>query len=362
MLVLLRLAAAMVLMCLAGGCASAPKKQAPVFFPAPPETPRLQFLTHYSEALDVEPAPSRFFYYLTGAEPDRKLIVKPYGLAFHDSKLLVCDTILNAIEILDFKARRFDYFTSQGSGKLGKPVNLAVDADGTRFVADVLRDEVLVYSGEGNYAGVVGERGSMEPLDVAVTSNRIYVVDMKGRRVQVFEKETRKLLFAIPREPKDQSEDLLGPTNLALDPKGRLYVSDSKAFRIQLYDADGRYLRTLGRHGDLPGEFARPKGVATDREGRVYSVDAAAQLVQIFDDEGRLLLFFGEPGGSPASLILPAKVIVDYDHVDLFRQYAAPDFELEYLVLVSSQYGNRKIMVYGFGHKKEIAGNSAGRP
>lgn len=349
----LGLAAATVLMCMAGGCASAPKKQAPIFFPAPPETPRLQFLTHYSEALDIEPAPSRFYYFLTGAEPDRKVIVKPYGLALHDSKLFVCDTILNAIEIFDLKARRFEYFTSRGAGKLGKPVNLAVDVDGTRFVADLLRDEVLVYSNEGHYAGAVGERGSMEPVDVAVTSNRLYIADMKSRRVQVFEKSTRKLLSAIPREPKDASEDLFGPTNLALDPMGRLYVSDSRAFRIQLYDADGLYLRTLGRHGDLPGEFARPKGIATDREGRLYSVDAAAQLVQIFDDEGRLLLYFGEPDGSAAALVLPAKVIIDYDHVDLFRRYAAPDFELEYLVLVSSQYGNRKVMVYGFGHKKE---------
>ena len=89
-----------------------------------------------------------------------------------------------------------------------------------------------------------------------------------------------------------------------------------------------------------------------DRESRVYVVDAAAQLVQIFDAEGKLLLFFGEPEGSEAGLDLPAKVLIDYDHVGLFQEYAAPDFQVEYLVLVTSQYGARKVSVFGFGQKK----------
>ena len=111
-------------------------------------------------------------------------------------------------------------------------------------------------------------------------------------------------------------------------------------------------MRTYGRAGDRPGEFARPKGVAVDREGRVYVVDAAAQVIQIFNAEGRLLLFFGEPRGSAASLDLPAKVVIDYDHVGLFQQYAAPGFQLEYLVLASNQFGDRKVSVYGFGRKQ----------
>ncbi len=42
-----------VLASLAGGCATAPQKLGPVFFPSPPEPPRLQYLTHYSEARDI---------------------------------------------------------------------------------------------------------------------------------------------------------------------------------------------------------------------------------------------------------------------------------------------------------------------
>jgi hypothetical protein len=43
---------------------------------------------------------------------------------------------------------------------------------------------------------------------------------------------------------------------------------------------------------------------------------------------------------------------VDYDNVDRFQKYAAPDFQIDHLVIVTSQYGPRKVSVFGFGHKK----------
>ena len=94
-----------------------------------------------------------------------------------------------------------------------------------------------------------------------------------------------------------------------------------------------------------------PKGVAVDRDGRIFVVDAANQNIQIFDKEGHLLMWFGEPDASDAPLDLPAKVIIDYEHVSLFQKFAAPNFRLEYLVIVTNQYGERKVSVYGFGQK-----------
>ena len=67
---------------------------------------------------------------------------------------------------------------------------------------------------------------------------------------------------------------------------------------------------------------------------------------------GELLLFFGAPGDWPDSLNLPADIEIDYDNVALFQGYAHPDFELEYIILVSSQFGVNKVNVYGFGKMK----------
>ena len=118
---------------------------------------------------------------------------------------------------------------------------------------------------------------------------------------------------------------------------------------VQVYDLEGKYLRTIGRQGVAAGLFARPKGVAVDRQGLAYVVDAATQVVQIFDTEGRLLLFFGQAGASTqGEVILPAAVKVDYDNLSYFQKYVAPGYQCEYLILVTSQYGGQKVSVYGF--------------
>ena len=76
-----------------------------------------------------------------------------------------------------------------------------------------------------------------------------------------------------------------------------------------------------------------------------------SQVVQIFNNEGRLLTWFGEPGADNKLQNLPAKVVVDYDNVAQFQKYAAPGFKVDHLVLVTSQYGSRKVSVFGFGTK-----------
>jgi DNA-binding beta-propeller fold protein YncE len=370
-------AATAVVALLLAGCATTQQSPPPsaIYYPPAPEVPKLQFLTSLSVESDLGPSQGRFTDFILGSAPAAGQILKPYGIALRDNRLFVCDTVAFAVQILDFKKRSFRSWRPSGSGRFSVPVNIAIDADGTRYVADTGRNRVLIFGPDEAFRGALGEGTSgrtkahgrappvtgttndsaavtFRPSDVLVTSNRLYVTDLKGQTVRVYDKERRELLFTIPRDPQQKDAKLAAPTNIAIDSQGRLYVSDTGIFRVAQFDAEGQYLRALGRIGDRAGEFARPKGITVDRADRLYVVDAAHQTVQIFDPEGRLLLAFGEPGGSAAPMELPAKVIVDYDHVQYFQKYADPNFVLEHLVLVSNQIGSRKVSVYGFGHPK----------
>lgn len=48
---------------------------------------------------------------------------------------------------------------------------------------------------------------------------------------------------------------LAQPEAVAVDSTGRVYVADNQIPAIQVYDATGRHLRTIGREGRGPGEF-----------------------------------------------------------------------------------------------------------
>ena len=345
------------------GCATQ-RGMEPVFYPPAPDAPRLQFLKSFSNSDDVGEQ-SSFSRFILGAFAP-KPIVKPYGLAVHSNCIYVCDTMLGAISVLDLEHRRMDYFTPPGEGRLVKPINVAIDDDGTRYVADSERGQVLVFDSSGKYLAALGEKAEprlkpstvtppkdpekndsatpekkrleMRPTDVLLSSNRIFVADIKGHCVRVYDKEHRAPLMTITGGTTNEEARLFSPTNLARDRQGRLYEQ-------------GVFIRSFGRYGDRYGELARPKGVAVDREGRVFVVDSLHDAVQIFDAAGQLLLSFGQPGTSPVSLTIPAKVALDYDHVKYFQKYAAPGFQLEYLLLITNQYGGRKVSVYGFGHK-----------
>ena len=138
-------------------------------------------------------------------------------------------------------------------------------------------------------------------------------------------------------------------SDLALDQQGNIYVTDKSGARITQFDPSGIFRRTIGRLGDNIDEFVRPKGIAVDREGRIWVVDAATEVAKIYNQQAQLLLFFGLPGNEPGMVNLPAKIVLDYDNVELFQRYAVAGARIEFLVLVSNQYGSNKISVYGFG-------------
>jgi hypothetical protein len=82
-------------------------------------------------------------------------------------------------------------------------------------------------------------------------------------------------------------------------------------------------------------------------------VDAAFENVQVFNEAGQILLFFGGAGLIPGAINLPADVAVDYDNVDLFADRVAPGYSIQYLVLVTSQFGINKVNVYGLLKQEE---------
>jgi DNA-binding beta-propeller fold protein YncE len=238
-----------------------------------------------------------------------------------------------------------------GPGKLKQPLNISIEADGTKYVTDTGRGQIVVFDRNDEYVKAYGAPGAWRPVDAVPLGDRLYVADVQNGLVKVFDKQSGAMLKTIG-DKGAPSERLDRPTNLAFDREGYLYVTDFGRFQVVKFDRDGHFKATFGLPGDSVGHFARPKGIALDREGRLYAVDAAFNNVQIFNRDGRLLMFFGEGGNKPGSLVLPAKVAIDYDNLQFFQQYAQPNFQVEYLVFVTSQFGDRRVNVLGYGKEQ----------
>ncbi|OKY74329.1 MAG: hypothetical protein BM485_13780 [Desulfobulbaceae bacterium DB1] len=339
---------------LLAGCVTTPKpaeREADVFFPDPPAPPRLQYLTSYTSSSDVVSESSAFDTFLTGEQQQGHQLVKPYGVAVSNGKIYVCDS-QSTLVVFDVKNKKFHQMEgAKGLGKVVQPLNISLDEEGNRFVADTVRGEVLMYDKNDFFVKSFGVPGQWKPVDAVPYQGLLYVVDSKDREIKVFDIKSTEKITAFGRGNKPE-ENLGLPTGIAIGPDELLYISDSGRFQIVVYDRDGHQRSAIGRPGANLGHFARPRGVAVDRKGRVFVVDAAFENVQIFRADGQLLLFFGGSGTRPGNLFLPADVFIDYDNIDYFRHYADPNFEIESLVFVTSQFGDRLVNVYAFGKEK----------
>lgn len=65
-----------------------------------------------------------------------------------------------------------------------------------------------------------------------------------------------------------------------------IFVCDSKMARVQVYDLKGRYVRTIGRKGNGPGEFLIPNAFCVSRNGNIYIHDVMRRRMIVFDQEG----------------------------------------------------------------------------
>lgn len=86
-------------------------------------------------------------------------------------------------------------------------------------------------------------------------------------------------------------EQLLSPSSVAIAPDGEIYVTDPIRARVMVFAPDGGFRRLLHTAGGGvgPGQFARPESIAIDRASLVYIADSWAKKIIVFDRRGRFV-------------------------------------------------------------------------
>ncbi|HEY5616392.1 MAG TPA: peptidyl-alpha-hydroxyglycine alpha-amidating lyase family protein [Vicinamibacterales bacterium] len=83
------------------------------------------------------------------------------------------------------------------------------------------------------------------------------------------------------------------PTDVAWDSSGNIYVSDGYVnSRVAKYDRNGDWVKSWGEPGTGPGQFHLPHAIAIDRNNNVYVGDRSNRRIQVFDADGRFLRMF----------------------------------------------------------------------
>ena len=232
------------------------------------------------------------------------------GMVDAAGRVLVTDVGRNAVFVFDEAAGKLDIWErASRTRRFEAPIAVAAGPGGQVLVTDADLARVYRLGADGAPLGEFGQGVLTRPTGMVrdAARGRIYVADTHAHDIKVFDDEGR--LVATWGKRGSEAGELNFPTHLWLA-EGMLLVSDSMNARVQGFDADGKPVLRFGQRGLYVGNMVRPKGVAADDEGNLYVVESMHDTLLVFDKESRLLMSLGGENDA-ARFYLPAGVWVD---------------------------------------------------
>jgi sugar lactone lactonase YvrE len=239
---------------------------------------------------------------------------------------------------------------------LNFPSASAVDSQGTLYIADTFNHRVRrVDAASGVITTVAGTGAARfngdngpgikaalnEPVALTVDERvgRLYIADLANYRVRALELTTGRIFTYAGNGNSDYDGDgqaatqagLSGPSGLALDADGNLYIADTFSGRIRRVDQTSGIIMTVAgdgteyRYQGNPKEFstglARPTGIALAPDEKLYITDSDNHLIRMWNPKSKIITSIGGKGspefsgdGGPANasgLNYPFGVAVD---------------------------------------------------
>ena len=165
---------------------------------------------------------------------------------------------------------------------------------------------------DGKVVGTMGDGlfGAAHGLKVDREGN-LWVTDRGAHTVLKLSSAGRVLMVMGRKGRAGEGEDEFdGPTDIAFAANGDFYISDGYGnARVAKFRADGSFITAWGKPGKGPGEFNLPHAVAVDVDGKVYVGDRENYRLQIFDANGKFLDQWDHVGSPWGLHITPEQVI-----------------------------------------------------
>ncbi len=196
--------------------------------------------------------------------------------------------------------------------KYGNTHGVCEDADGNIYVhhtvnaASESSDSMVVFDGKGRFIRSWGKdfRGGAHGLLIRKEGREqfLYLCDTKrGVVAKTTLKGEEVLTLGYPSESAayapnpDGSRKKYSPTNLAVAPNGDIYVGDGYGSSfVNVYNSEGKYLKTFGGKGAAMGQLDCPHGIVLDTrasEPVLMIADRANHRIQTFNLAGEHLSF-----------------------------------------------------------------------
>ncbi len=99
-----------------------------------------------------------------------------------------------------------------------------------------------------------------------------------------------ELIRTIGGLDAEENQSFFEPSDIVQDSAGNLYILDSGNNRIQKLDPQGKFIKTIGRKGQGPGEFqGSAHSMDIDSEDNLFVFDTLPRRIEVFSSDGKPL-------------------------------------------------------------------------
>lgn len=277
---------------LLAGCTSPPPFPTRVLWPPPPARPYMELKNVYYSQDQLPKSGVQVFIQGIVGTGELATFKRPFGVAGDNQGVVyISDPGDSNIRVYDFNKNTVEYYSDKS---IGNPYGLAVDQQGQLYVVDPTLPGVLVFGADRKPLRTIGSKAELtRPVYIALDEgrNRLYLSDSQAHKVVVYNLDGEYLFsFGKAGDEEGAFQSVYG---LAIDRAGQIYVVDGLGAAVLVFAMDGTYLRRFGERGDDVSQLEQPRGLAFDSEGHIYICDARKGTVLTYSPEGTFLLATG---------------------------------------------------------------------
>ena len=206
-----------------------------------------------------------------------------------------------------------DIFKLPPGMNFGPCSSVAVASKGNILVFNRGAHSLMEFNGKGKYLRSLAQGVFVNPHGLRVDAeDNIWTTDTGAHFVTKMDPKGRILMVlgvkgsAREWHPAGHLRCFDEPNDVAFGLNGEIYVSQGHGkgeSRVDKFDADGNFIKTWGGEGAGPGQFNQPHSIITDAKGNLHVADRSNQRIQVFDADGTYLRESKHPG-TPCGLTL----------------------------------------------------------
>ena len=217
-----------------------------------------------------------------------------FGIAFNNhGEMIVSECGAHRLSILDTRGHKIRTFGSHGDSahQMIYPAGIATDDSGNIYVSS--DHKLQKFTSTGELIKCVGREGGKEgefddPHGLTLHDNLVYVCDRNNHRIQVFDLDLN-FVRSIGSCGSGRGEFGL-PLDVKFDAAGNMYVADWGNGRVQVMDSSGQFIREFGQ-----GKLRGPSGLLI-ADKYVYVSDIIGHCIVVYETSGQYVTSFGGRG------------------------------------------------------------------